>query len=100
MTWDHTKPPNPKYRTPEHRAERRRLETLMRMQGYLVCAQPTCLADTRTITPDQPWHAGHDDTGHHYIGPVHSTCNTTDGARRARARQLGTPPPGPKRWTL
>lgn len=95
MGWDRSAPSHPKYRTPEHRRYRRRLEQEMRTQGYLVCAQPECVMPTRVINQGEAWHAGHDDTGSHYIGAVHARCNTRDGAKRARARQ-----DAPSRWNL
>lgn len=90
--------PNPKYRSRAHRTERRRLERQMERDGYLICAQPECLEPSRLIEQGQPWHAGHNDEGTGYIGPVHAHCNVVDGAKRARARQQTRNSPG--RWEL
>lgn len=89
--WDRTQPTNPKYRTKQHRRTRERYMRELRRTGHAVCAQPTCIMPTRTITPGMPVHLGHDDTGTTYIGLVHAQCNVTDGARRARAKQARQP---------
>jgi hypothetical protein len=65
--------------------------------GSVQCAQPECVMDDRTIYAGQPWHLGHDDTGTHYIGPVHPQCNARDGARRGNARSRGA---APRRWVI
>lgn len=95
MPWDRSAPSDPKYRTREHRAERKRLTQQMNRDGLLVCAQPVCVMSTRTIAAGEPWHVGHDDTGTRYIGPVHPECNIRDAAVRARARR-----DRPRRWEL
>ncbi|HXJ63323.1 MAG TPA: hypothetical protein VNN79_06175 [Actinomycetota bacterium] len=38
--------------------------------------------DERTIHHGQPWHLGHDESGKHYIGPVHPDCNLEDARKR------------------
>jgi hypothetical protein len=86
---------NPKYKTREHRQERAKWVLLMATQGYLICAQPTCLMPDRTIESGDRWHLGHDETGQNYIGPTHVTCNVVDGAKRGRARQMQA-----KRWAV
>jgi hypothetical protein len=93
MPWDRSTPSDPKYRSREHRAERKRLEQEMQRVGYLTCAQPVCVMPTRIIRPGEPWHVGHDDTGTAYIGPVQERCNVHDAAVRARARR-----DRPRRW--
>lgn len=96
MPWTKRSGAAAKYRTPEHRAWRKYYKQRMREQGYLFCAQPVCIKPTATISPGEPWHVGHDDTGTVTIGPVHRDCNLKDAAVRARAKQL-TPT---KRWVL
>ena len=61
----------------------------MERDGQLWCAQPECIMSSRLILPHMPFAAGHNDAGTDYIGPVHRDCNNRDGAKRARARQLG-----------
>ena len=96
MPWDRNKPTAAKYRTPEHRAEVARLKRQMKHEGYLVCAQPVCIHDSRVIYPGMAYCAGHDDAGITYIGPVHTACNVKDAAVRANARSKGNMP----RWNL
>lgn len=96
MGWDRSKPTAAKYKTPEHRRERRKYADQMKRDGHLICAQPRCLMTSRVIVPGEPWHLGHDDTGTAYLGPVHKQCNVTDGAVRGRAKQNTSP----TRWEL
>jgi len=70
----------------------------MERDGYLICQQPTCLHPTPVILPGQPWHLGHDDTGTHYIGPVHARCNRIDGAVRGNRKSRGIETP--IRWVI
>lgn len=94
MPWSTSRPNGTKtadkYRTPEHRAMRKTYAAQLERDGHLTCAQPVCVEPTRTIRPDTPWAAGHDDAGTHYIGPVHRTCNQSAAAVAARARQDAT----------
>jgi hypothetical protein len=94
MPWKTSRPAGSgvqaKYRTKEHRDTCAAYKAQLERDGYLICAQPTCLHRTRTILPGMRWAAGHDDTGTHYIGPVHQKCNAVDGAKRARARQTAS----------
>lgn len=84
----------PQYRTPEYRAERKRIDQAQAQGQWLECHQPECVMLTRDIAPDQPAHVGHDDSGTVIIGEVHALCNVTDGGRR---RHLA---PTPRRWDL
>lgn len=95
MTWK----TDPKYRTPEHRRTRARYARQLKRDGRLECAQPICVEDSRTILPGTRWAAGHDDTGRHYIGPVHASCNLADAQRRGvAAAQGGAPLPDVAAW--
>lgn len=96
MPWSRGLPSNPKYKTRQHRMERAKWAKLMAAQGYLVCAQPVCVMGDRTIGKGQAWHAGHDETGTSYIGPVHAECNVKDAAVRANQRSQGVT----HRWAL
>jgi hypothetical protein len=99
MPWDRSAPVNPKYRTAEHRNERRRWARILKREGVVLCAQAVCVMPSREIHDGERWHLGHDDSGQHYIGPVHPLCNVKDGAKRARARQ-GRRAPASRRWVL
>lgn len=100
MGWDRTAGTDPKYRTPEHIRERKRLVAELKREGSLQCMAVTCLMPSRTITnpngraPDG-LHLGHEDDGVTVRGPEHNRCNVTDGSRRGRAKQ-----DQPKRWEL
>lgn len=88
-----------KYGTPEHRAERRRLERIVNA-GNAYCVEPICLIEledgTRWIPPDSDWDVPHNQDGTTYRGgAAHSRCNRSEGAYR---RQHGGPPPPPRRW--
>jgi hypothetical protein len=92
MTWDRTGGTDPKYRTPEHIAYRKRLVAQLKRDGYLICTAKVCAFPTRRITETNGrrrdgLHAGHEDDGVTYAGPQHAACNVKDGARRARAKQ-------------
>ena len=91
MPWDKSRPlrgkVNPKYRSKEHRDARAAMKAQLERDGSAQCAQPVCVMRSRLILPGMAWCAGHDDSGTQYIGLVHTRCNTTDAARRARARQ-------------
>ena len=97
--WDRSQPTNPKYRSREHKTERKRWAAQMQTVGWLVCHQPICVKPTRTIMAGEPWHLGHDDTGTRFIGPTHAECNVRDAATRARQRQLKAAPIK-SRWSL
>jgi hypothetical protein len=99
MPWDRSQPTDPKYRSKEHRAERARLNAQLHRDGFLMCAQPECVEDDRTIYPGTRWCAGHDESGTRYIGPVHFVCNIRDGAKRGNARARGEGGPV-RRWPL
>lgn len=92
MPWDRSQPTDPKYQTREHRQYVAHLKQRLRIERVLWCTAERCLFDSRAITngngrdPDG-LTAGHDDSGTAYDGPQHRACNTTDGARRARAKQ-------------
>ena len=95
MGWNRTKgrgEVNPKYRTPEHRRYRAGLLATLRREGVLYCTAAHCLMPTREIrnpNGNQPdgLQAGHNDEGTEYVGAQHAKCNSTDGAKRGRARQ-------------
>lgn len=78
----------PKYRTPEHRAERKRITEAQARGQWLTCVQGWhgssggCLFPTRDIAPTDEAHVAHDDTGTVVIGPSHALCNVTDGGQR------------------
>lgn len=78
MTWKS----DPKYHTPEHRRERAKYARQLKRDGSLTCKQPICVEGSRQILSGTKWAVGHDDTGRHYIGPVHATCNLEDARTR------------------
>lgn len=94
MPWSRSRPNGKKtaakYRTKAHRDARAAMKAQLEQDGSAQCAQPVCRMRSRLIFPGMAWCAGHDDTGTHYIGPVHALCNVKDGARRGRARQTST----------
>jgi hypothetical protein len=95
MPWDRSRPVDPKYRSPEHRAARKNYKQQLDRDGYLICAQPVCVKPSRIIHADDRWCAGHDDSGTVYIGPVHWDCNNHDATVRGNQnRHKG------KRWAL
>jgi hypothetical protein len=96
VSWDQRSETDAKYRTPEHRRERKKYAEQMKREGRLTCAQPECVMASRVIAPDDVWHVGHDESGEHYIGPVHRDCNLRDAAVRARAKQNEPQ----RRWVL
>lgn len=77
-----------KYRTPEHRAERKRINAAQARGQWLTCVQGWhgssggCLMATRDIAPSDEAHVAHDDSGTVVIGPAHALCNVTDGGQR------------------
>lgn len=77
-----------KYRTPEYRAARKRIDQAQARGEWLECVQGwhgssgTCLHPARDIAPTDPAHVAHDDAGTTVIGPAHATCNVTDGGQR------------------
>lgn len=71
------------YRTKEHRDARARLLAAFHP------GDPCCLCGRPMYPPTSSLHADHDPFGHGYRGLAHARCNTTDGAKRGRARQLG-----------
>lgn len=79
---------SPKHRTPEHRAERKRITAAQARGEWLVCVQGWhgssggCLHPTRDIAPTDEAHVAHNDEGTVVIGPAHALCNTTDGGQR------------------
>ena len=96
MAWDRNAGVDPKYRSREHIAYRKRLVAQLKRDGHLNCTARVCVMPARTITnpngnePDG-LHAGHNDAGDGYDGPQHRACNISDGARRARAKQETQP---------
>lgn len=72
----------PQHRTPEYRAERKRITKAQREGRWLECVQPICVMTSRAIAPDQPAHVAHDDSGTVILGPAHALCNTKDGGVR------------------
>ena len=74
-----------KYRTPEHKRQRRQGGLLV-ASGQAVCAETICLEErdgrTRAIAPGTPWDVAHHDDGITYKGVSHERCNRADGARR------------------
>ena len=96
MPWDKARPTgSAKYRSRVHRQYRAALAEALARDGYLICTAKTCVMATRRITNPNGrardgLHAGHDDSGSRYDGPQHNACNVSDGARRARARQMST----------
>lgn len=89
MTWDRSRPgTSAKYRTPEHRAQRRYWKPIVEA-GNAECAEPVCVMPSRWIAPGSEWHVCHDETGTRYIGPGHRDCNVREAAKRARAKQVG-----------
>lgn len=94
MTWDRTAGTDPKYRTREHRIARDAYVRDIRAGQYVECTARVCVMPTRQITNTNGrardgLHLGHNDDGVTYAGPQHNACNVKDGARRARAKQLG-----------
>lgn len=88
MTWDRSRSgTSAKYRTPEHRAERKRWAPIVEA-GNAECAEPVCVMPSRWIAPGSEWHVSHDPTGTRYIGPSHAACNVREAAKRARAGQI------------
>lgn len=69
------------YGTP-HQRERARLTRQMAEQGYLICMERVCLENTRLIPPVMAWDLAHGQTRTEYLGPAHTRCNRTEGARR------------------
>ena len=103
MPWDRSAGTNPKYRSREHVAYRKRLVAQLKRDGYLICTATVCVMPSRTITNPNGrerdgLHAGHEDDGQTYRGPQHAACNVRDGAVRARKRQ--DMPQRPTRWAL
>jgi hypothetical protein len=106
VPWDRTSGTDPKYRSKAHRDYRASLVRQLKRDGYLMCTAKTCVMPTRMITNPRGrdrdgLHAGHDDSGTQYDGPQHNACNVTDGAKRARAKQLGetaNPIPTSRQW--
>lgn len=93
----------PKYDTPEHRAERKRLERLV-AAGRAYCVEPICLEEldgrTRWIPPNSQWHVPHNEDGVTYRGgAAHSRCNSSEGSRRWHSRLKRNSQP-PRRWEL
>jgi hypothetical protein len=91
MPWNRSRPGGnktaAKYRSKEHAQARAAMQRQLDRDGYLTCAQDICIMRSRLILPGMKWHAGHDDTGTRYIGPVHPPCNLSAAGRVARARQ-------------
>jgi hypothetical protein len=86
MPWDNNRPRRTKYDA-AHNALRARHIAALRAAGTGHCAEPICLATSRTITPGMDLHLSHDPTGRHVIGLSHAACNRSEAGRRARAMQ-------------
>lgn len=111
MSWSKSRPRggavDPKYLTPEHRAQVAAYKAQLKRDGRLWCAEIVCVMRSRLILPGMKWAAGHDSTGTRYVGPVHQRCNAREAAVRARARQTAAKAgrkrnggPGPTRVRL
>lgn len=75
----------PQHRTPEYRAERKRIDRAQAAGQWLECVQPVCLSPTgrgRAIAPTDRADVAHDDTGTTILGPAHARCNRSDGGKR------------------
>ena len=92
MTWRMSKP---QHRTPEYRAERRRIDKAQAAGQWLTCVQPVCKHNTRDIAPNQEAHVAHDDAGVEILGPAHARCNTSNGATRGNLQRAGV-----TRWLI
>lgn len=81
------------HRTPEHRAERKRINQAQARGQWLTCVQGWhgssggCLYPSRDIAPTDEAHVAHDDAGSTVIGPAHALCNVTDGGQRRHANK-------------
>jgi hypothetical protein len=86
----------PKYRTPEYRAARKRIDQAQARGEWLTCVQGwhgssgDCLHPTRDISPTDAAHVAHDDAGTTIIGASHALCNVTDGGQRRHAAKIVT----------
>jgi hypothetical protein len=84
--WARTKPPRKQYAA-QHQRTRAHHIAALRAAGTGHCAEPVCVAPTRTITPDMDLHLSHDPTGRRVLGLSHAQCNRVEAAKRARALQ-------------
>lgn len=95
MPWAESRPGgrgyvNPKYRDPQHGAERQRHLAALQAAGSGKCAEIICKQPTRLITPDMDLHLCHDRTTGRVLGLGHAQCNRSEAARWARTRQTAT----------
>lgn len=80
-------PRKAKYRTPEYRAERKRIDAAQARGEWLTCVEDPCLMPTRDIAPDDLAHVAHDPAGIEVLGPAHEHCNTSEGATRGNVER-------------
>lgn len=87
----------PQHRTPEHRAEYKRIRQAQAAGEWLICVQGlagssgTCLMRTRDIAPSQAADVAHDDSGTVVIGAAHATCNRSEAAIRGNQARVAPP---------
>jgi hypothetical protein len=89
MPWSNTRPRKTKYDA-SHNREAARHRAALRAQGQGTCAEPVCVAPSRTITPGMDLHLSHDPSGRVILGLSHAQCNRAEAARRARALQTAS----------
>lgn len=77
-----------RYRTPEYRAESKRLAALVEAgNGFCHRCHRWINPAHRTPWGHRAWHVGHDPSGLVILGAEHYRCNLSDAGQRARARQ-------------
>lgn len=76
------------YRSPEHKRARRALLAIFTPgDPCCLCGKPMWLDSNGSA---RKLHADHDPNTGGYRGLAHAKCNTRDGAKRGRARQIVT----------
>lgn len=85
---------DPRYTTPEYRAEKRRLRPIV-ARGEAQCVEPVCLMASRWIAPGSAWDLSHDRATGGLLGPSHFRCNRAEGGREKHKRARGV-----GRWAL
>jgi ribosomal protein S18 acetylase RimI-like enzyme len=103
MPWDPHRPTDPKYHSPEHRAQVAAHKAQLARDGYLICAAVECQFTSRVITNPNGnaangVTAGHMPDGVTYNGPEHRKCNLHEAAVRANRRSRGIGKPS--RWVV